>query len=66
MRDPICNRGNSSWMPEMLHNVQKEMDAESELKLEIIRQSSTMGERTKNLRRKKVNYERIKFVIKTS
>lgn len=53
-------------MPERLHNVQKEMDAESELKLEIIRQASVMGERTKNLRRKKVNYERIKFGIKTS
>lgn len=34
-------------MPEVLHNVKEEVDAESELNLEIMRQSSMMGERTK-------------------
>lgn len=38
------------------------MDAESELNVDIIRQSSMMGERTKNLREKKMKYERIKYI----
>lgn len=49
-------------MPEVLCNVKEEVDAESELNLEIIRQSSMMGERTKNLRGKKMKYETVKYI----
>lgn len=49
-------------MPEVLHNVKMEVDAESELNLEIIRQSSMMGERTKKLRGKKMKYETVKYI----
>lgn len=49
-------------MPETLHNVEKEMDADNELNLEIIRQNSMVGRRTESLRGRKMKYERIKYL----